>query len=829
VHAQVELEAPFNWPAPPFFHAAPGDLTPNRECQVEFVTGRKMAAKLLRFEPELNFVAVQVPGQPGPEGLDLQNVRLIKLVAKNAFVHHVSAILGVGASEAEVPIEKDFVVSFRDKQKKLRGKTRGFIRNEAGVFLFLLADDPSLTTSCFIPAQQVADVQIGPMLGEVLTGKKLVSDEALSAALSKQAALRQEQLGKQLIDRAIVSAEELKQALQKQRQLPRKMRLGEILIEEGVITPEQLAEALSIQAERRGRRLGDILIDMGIVTPRLVQMVLSDKLGIPYVNVREFKIDPTVLDLLSAHLAIKDQVLPLLLIGTSLVVAVESPLSLGFSQDVRFATGLAITPVMANPEDLKLRILKEYSSYDRPHPEFEPSSARPASAQAGDGTPGDLSQVRVEELTMELAKGDALSYHPAKDKEEDLNVTDNALVRLVNKIIIEAHAQGASDIHIEANPGTSATRIRFRKDGELEDYLELRSSYRNALVSRLKIMAGLDIAEHRHGQDGKINFARFGPLPIELRVAVVPTSNGLEDIVMRILGGVEPLPIDKLGLCERDLEELKRMVTRSYGLILVCGPTGSGKTTTLHSVLHHINRPDIKIWTAEDPVEITQPGLRQVQINSRIDWTFANAMRAFLRADPDVIMVGEMRDPETTKIGIEASLTGHLVFSTLHTNSAAESVVRLLEFGMDPFNFADALIGILSQRLARKLCPKCKRSHPASENEISDLLAEYCAGSKLEPATVLAQWRTTFGNSGQILLYEAVGCKECKNGYRGRTGIYELLSSNSEVKHLIRIRGTVPQIVDAAQAGGLRLLRQDAIEKVLGGLLDLICARSVAN
>lgn len=243
----------------------------------------------------------------------------------------------------------------------------------------------------------------------------------------------------------------------------------------------------------------------------------------------------------------------------------------------------------------------------------------------------------------------------------------------------------------------------------------------------------------------------------------------------------------------------------------------------------HINRPDQKIWTAEDPVEITQAGLRQVQINARIGWTFANAMRAFLRADPHVIMVGEMRDAETTKIGIEASLTGHLELSTLHTNSAAESVVRLLDLGMDTFNFADALIGILSQRLARKLCEKCKKEREASNAELSDLVNEFCAGSSLDPVAVLEGWRKSYGRNGRLFLYEPVGCKECSNGWRGPMGVHELLIASSEVKHLIRSRGSVPQHVEAERAGGMQLLRQDALLKVLSGSLDLVAARATGS
>lgn len=828
MHAQVSMAATWRWPLPPFFSSSEGSPPSDDKCLVEFNDGHTLLAELLTFEPDRNTICVRVPDQASPEQLDLEQMRLLKLSTPRVLVLDAEVIRNVGASEADLPGEMPFVVSFRDHQI-LRGWTRGFIKDKTGLFLFLLSSDPRLTTHCFIPAQQLENVQIGPRLGEMLANKNLVSGKILDAALSKQAALRQELLGTQLAERAIVLEEDLKRALHTQRQLP-KMKLGDILLDAGAITREQLAEALRIQAERRGRKLGDILVEMGAVTVQLVLMVLSDKLGIPYVNVRDFRIDPLTLGLMSQEVATKYQALPLLCVDESLVVAVENPLAMDFASDVSFATGMTIVPVIANPDDLRRRISKEYSSYERIYAGRGSGVPDPDNSEAGDRVKARLlSKERIEDVASELSRSKPLLIHSAKDVKEESTVTDNALVRLVNKIIVEAHAQGASDIHIESNPGKAATRIRFRHDGDLEDYLDLQPVYRNALVSRIKIMAGLDTSEHRHAQDGKIDFVRYGPLPIELRVAIIPTANGLEDVVMRILGGMEPMPIDKLGLAERDLKQLKQMISHSYGLILVVGPTGSGKTTTLHSLLHDINRPDIKIWTAEDPVEITQPGLRQVQINSKIDWTFATAMRAFLRADPDVIMVGEMRDVETTKIGIEASLTGHLVFSTLHTNSAAESVVRLLELGMDPFNFADALIGILSQRLARKLCPKCKRAHVASESEISALLEEYCAGSTLEPTTVLAQWHSTFSQDGKLLLHEAVGCAGCKDGYRGRVGVYELLAGSSEIKQLIRAHGTVPQLVDAAQASGMRLLRQDAIEKVLCGLLDLSSARAASS
>ena len=329
-------------------------------------------------------------------------------------------------------------------------------------------------------------------------------------------------------------------------------------------------------------------------------------------------------------------------------------------------------------------------------------------------------------------------------------------------------------------------------------------------------------------QDGKIDFSRFAPTRLELRVAVLPTSNGLEDMVMRLLASSKPIPLDKLGMDTALAEQLQRMVHRSYGLILVCGPTGSGKTTTLHSILRQLNTPDTKIWTAEDPVEITQKGLRQVQVNKKAGIDFATVMRAFLRLDPDIIMVGESRDLETVSMGIEASLTGHLVLSTLHTNSAPESVVRLLDLGMDPFNFADALLVVLAQRLAKALCPKCKEAYAAEPAEIAALADEYCAGTELDPDAIAAQWRAEPAHAAGFTLYRASGCESCnRTGYKGRMGLHEMLTVTPAIRRMIQQRATISDLVPAAAADGMRTLKQDGLLKVLQGRTDVAQVRAV--
>ncbi len=422
--------------------------------------------------------------------------------------------------------------------------------------------------------------------------------------------------------------------------------------------------------------------------------------------------------------------------------------------------------------------------------------------------------------------------------EEVSAAADNELVKLVNRIIIDAHKMGVSDIHIEPYPGKAKTQIRFRRDGSLMPYIEIPASYRNPIVTRIKIMCDMDISQKRKPQDGKIKFRKFGPLDIELRVATIPSVGSMEDVVMRILSAGEPIPLDKMGFTPLNLKELKSTIKKPYGLFFVCGPTGSGKTTTLHSVLKSLNTTSTKIWTAEDPVEITQRGLRQVQMNVKAGLTFPLVMRSFLRADPDIIMVGEMRDKETTSIGIEASLTGHLVFATLHTNSATESVIRLLDMGMDPFNFSDALLGILAQRLAKRLC-KCKKSHAASQQEINSLLGEYCeelnnidrfkADPEAAKKEILDGWTKQYGDDkGQIMLYEPVGCDSCSDsGYKGRLGLHELLIATDPIKKNIQEHARVAEMLVTALGEGMRTLKQDGVEKVLEGITDMQQVRTV--
>jgi type II secretory ATPase GspE/PulE/Tfp pilus assembly ATPase PilB-like protein len=420
-------------------------------------------------------------------------------------------------------------------------------------------------------------------------------------------------------------------------------------------------------------------------------------------------------------------------------------------------------------------------------------------------------------LTDILGKLDA--DESTREEEMTVSESDSIVMQVVNKIILDACAKRASDIHVEPNVGKRNVEIRYRIDGDCALHQTLPYSYHAALVSRIKIMSNLDITVRRLPQDGKIKFKKPGGEEIELRVATIPTQGGVEDVVLRILAKGETLPLGSMGMSPRNLKELKTVLEKPYGMILAVGPTGSGKTTTLHAALHEINKPDRKIWTAEDPVVITQYGLRQVQVQPKIGFDFAAAMRSFLRADPDVIMVGEMRDFETAKIGIEASLTGHLVLSTLHTNSAPETIVRLLDMGIDPLNFADALLAILAQRLVRTLCIDCREAYHPDRNEYDEIVESYGATQFL---------KLNIPYDDKFTLYRPKGCSACdETGYMGRMGIHELIVATDGIKRMIQKHETVEAMRKLAMDEGMTTLLQDGIYKSVQGFTDFRQVRRV--
>ena len=421
---------------------------------------------------------------------------------------------------------------------------------------------------------------------------------------------------------------------------------------------------------------------------------------------------------------------------------------------------------------------------------------------------------------------------PIATLQEHHLYANSPLVSLVNRLIVEAYELGASDIHIEPNAADDTVQIRLRCDGRLAPYLTLPGAWRQPLVARIKVMCDLDIAERRKPQDGKMVFERFAPLPLELRVVTLPTAQGQEDIVLRILHSAKPRPLEALDMSVAHMEVLQQLIQKPHGLLLCVGPTGSGKTTTLHALLQRLNTPDRKIWTAEDPVEITQSGLRQIQVHPRIGWTFAEALRSMLRADPDVIMVGEIRDRETADMAVEASLTGHLVLSTLHTNSAAETLVRLNDLGLDAFALSDSLVGVMAQRLVRRVCSDCVQWQPMP-GEMLHTLTQWAQQDLptdhpwRDNAALHAHWQHELGIQHPWMQAHAPGCKACGgSGLRGRVALHELLVCSPAVKALIQQRASSAAIRQVAAQQGASSLLQDGVSKVLLGLTTLAEVRA---
>ncbi|WP_374669582.1 GspE/PulE family protein [Ramlibacter sp.] len=527
---------------------------------------------------------------------------------------------------------------------------------------------------------------------------------------------------------------------------------------------------------------------------------------VPEVDAGAFQPTPEALERLPLTVAAPHQALPLGVLDDNLWVASARPMDRELQSELSVLAGMPVMLAWAPLPQITARL----------------AGQPPAPPSEGSRSTGRAPYSDIDLPTLLARAQEEISERGVQEQVYAVDIQSN-VVQLVKRIIEDAHDRKASDIHIESNFGDQLSRVRFRIDGDLEEYVRLPASVRAALISRIKVMAKLDIAERRRPQDGKINFSEYGQIRLELRVACVPTHDGLEDAVLRLLATSEAIPLARLGLSARDARSLQRAAHRPYGLILACGPTGSGKTTTLHSIISHLNTDDRKIWTAEDPIEITQPGLRQLQVNPKIGVTFASAMRAFLRADPDIIMVGEVRDAETAHVCIEASLTGHLVMSTLHTNSAAESVVRLLDLGIDPMNFGDSLVAVVAQRLVRALCMHCREPRDLSGDDMLALAATYVAGTPLPLESGRERLLEAVALSGhdRPALWHGRGCPHCNGkGTKGRLGVYEIIENDADIKPLIHARAATDRIFEHALSKGARSLRQDALEKVMAGQAD---------
>jgi type II secretory ATPase GspE/PulE/Tfp pilus assembly ATPase PilB-like protein len=546
------------------------------------------------------------------------------------------------------------------------------------------------------------------------------------------------------------------------------------------------------EAARTGVDIESLLLDRCHVPKDVLGTILSDYYQCPYLPFDERTvIDADLLRPLNHDYLKKHLWLPVARRGQLLDVLTHDPHDLDHAWDVRRTfPGMTIRYSVGLRGDIEQFL-------------------RAAAAGSGSAI-GTLLTELVEEVPP-----DPVPDLPGGPIDEN----DSLIVRLTSHLITEADRLGASDLHLEPCLGKHEMNVRFRVDGTCFTYTKVPAAYRRGLVSRIKIMANLDIAERRKPQDGKIRF-KLGQRSIELRVATLPTAGGNEDAVLRLLTAKEPMPLETMEFMPGTLQTIKMLSEKPHGIFLCVGPTGSGKTTLLHAILKHINTEERKIWTAEDPIEISQEGLRQLQIHQKIGLDFATAMRAFLRADPDVIMIGEMRDKETADIAIEASLTGHLVFSPLHTNSAVETVTRLLDLGCDPFNFADAMLGVLATRLCKRICAACKETYRPSRDEYEELLegrSPSPAGAVLVP------------EYDQLLLFRGRGCEQCRrSGFKGRVPLHELLVGTNEIKQLIQSRARTADMLNAAIRIGMQTLLDDGTRKVVQGLTTYRQVRAVA-
>ena len=745
----------------------------NCDVVLELMDGRRMEASLAKsFLPEENEIKVIVPAIGYIQTYSLAKIccilmlpkaQQVKLNVRNMVLEEITTVTG----------NRYVVIVFNDM--KASNGFYGLSTDSGNPFKFVFFTNGGVK----LRKQE-------RRVGDILHDSGLVTRMAIDKALQEQKRLREKRLGEIISEEQNVprqTIENLIDSAHREGKVSPRMKVGDILVEAGLITKDQVEVALSNQEAGKRKKIGTLLVEKGLITENQLLMALAVKFRLPFIDLETTTPTPEALKVLPVDIVYGLGVFPIDSDDKQVVIATSEPTDYTIPDTLRFYTKKRIELVVATSPQISAAILKYY-----PKKEYA-----------------------VDEIITGMSETDLIIDQ--ETQEADISESDSQIVKLVNSILLDAFSKGVSDIHFEPSVREQPFQVRYRIDGVCRIEHQIPVTFKRAVISRIKIMSSLDISERRKPQSGKIVIWSQNR-QIEYRVEITPIVGGNEAAVLRVLTASEPLSLEEMNFSAANLRSLDQILSQPYGLILCVGPTGSGKTTTLHSALKHLNTPAVKIWTAEDPVEITQEGLMQVQVMPKIGLTFSDALRSFLRADPDIIMIGEMRDVETAKTAIDASLTGHLVLSTLHTNNAPETISRLIEMGMDPFNFGDALLGVLAQRLARRLCGNCKQAYHPGRKEYDELVEIYGARA----------FKKHGGQafSGDFTLMKKHGCEACNGtGYKGRIAIHELLVSSEGIKKLIRKKALIDALRDLAVAEGMNTLRMDGIQKVIEGHTDL--------
>lgn len=757
MNAAIELP-----PAPLYVTDGPEALQ-DADVVAQLMDGEKLRGSLLRLD-ERGRLIIRSREDRKVRDIPFSNLRSLLFSKGLPAATRPHPIQARGGTMLTSKKPQRFRIVYRDG-KVLTGQAQGALMDEKGLHLFQLGKE-SRFVRLFVPLQVVKDHQLSSRIGEALLEEKAVSEQQLTDAVEAQGALRQKKIGEYLQSSVVLTPADLRRALDQQANQPSK-RIGDLLRHNGLITERQLNVALEEQKRDRSKKLGDILVEMEALSAEALHITLARTLGIPFVKLRTFDIDPEVISLVTVDLAEKHTLIPLLLHQDRLIVAMESPMDTATLSLLRFTTGRSTETAVATGEDIRWAINKYYGSRE--------------SAEA----------------LKELGLSDTEEGVGAKTVEEVERMgTEKPVIRLVNSIIVDAISQHASDIHIR--PTEQQVDLFFRLNGTLKKIRSYSKKLLPAMVSRIKILGRMNIAERRLPQDGQTRVSNAGAL-VDLRISVIPTVEG-ESVVIRILDvrvGLKSL--DQIGFSERDQAVFADMLRKSYGMVLVTGPTGSGKSTTLYAALVDVKKQNVNIVTVEDPVEYHIDGIEQIQAYTAPGYTFAKALRHILRHDPDVIMIGEIRDEETGKIAIQSALTGHLVLSTLHTNDAASSVTRLLEMGVQPYLLSATLVGVVAQRLVRRNCEHCM-----VEEDVDPGVRKVLAVAEEE------------------VFYRGKGCDYCNHtGYSGRLAVYELLSVSESLRDLLVEDVNADEIHRLAVSEGMVPLTDNAIALARQGVTSL--------